>query len=136
MRDESIEAYKASDVLGMLLKKLRHPKDNMQGNCPAPASLPEVATTLNLTQMYPGTAINNGIMTLPPPQQYVPRDQLIPTVHDSIGATIHTEFPPPIASTAATATAPSVPMLPGFSVSNVHHPNYQDPVRYLYIWRK
>lgn len=141
MRDESIEAYKASDVLGMLLKKLRRSDDNMHEDqprsYPAPASmpLPEVAATPNLTQMYPGIAINNGVMTLPPPQQYVPKDQL-PTVHESIGAAIHTGFPVPIASTAATATAPSVPMLPGFSVFNVQHPNYQDPVRNLYIWRK
>jgi hypothetical protein len=112
MRDESIEAYKASDVLGMLLKKLRHPNNNMQEaqphNYPAPASmpLPEVGPTLIPTQMYPGAAIIAGTIALPPLQQYVPRDPL------------------------STGYGPTVPMQPGFSVSNPHHSSYQDPVRY------
>ncbi|KAE8556731.1 fat storage-inducing transmembrane protein 2 [Talaromyces marneffei ATCC 18224] len=109
MRDESIEAYKASDVLGMLLKKLRYPNDSMQEAqsriYPAPPSmhLPEAGVMTNLTQMYPGAAINAGTMALPPPQQYVPRDLL------SIGY------------------GSTLSMLPGFSVSNAQHSNQQDP---------
>jgi hypothetical protein len=118
MRDESIEAYKASDVLGMLLKKLRHSNDDIQDarprNYPAPASmpLPEIGATPNLAQMYSGTALNAGTMTLPPPQQYGPRD-LLSTEYRSTN-----------------------PMQPGFSISSTHHPSLQDAVRFPYLYQE
>lgn len=121
MRDESIEAYKASDVLGMLLKKLRHSTDNMPDaqprNYPAPAPMPlaEEGPIPNLAQMYPGATINTGTMTLPPPSQYGPRDPLsTPTGYGSAN-----------------------PIQPGFSVfSTHHHSNLQDAVRFLYLYQK
>lgn len=106
MRDESIEAYKASDVLGMLLKKLRHPNENMQDaqprNYPAPTSMSlEAGPVPNSTQKDLGAAVNTGTLGLPSPQRYGSRD-IFPTGYGY-----------------------TVPM----NVSSARHPSHQDPVR-------
>jgi hypothetical protein len=46
MQDESIEAYKASDVLRMLLSKVRHPKESGSQVLPLPRIYPTPATLL------------------------------------------------------------------------------------------
>lgn len=118
MRDESIEAYKASDVLGMLLKKLRCPNENMQEtqprNYPAPTSMSllEAGRMPNLAQMYLGAAVNTGTMSLSLPQQYGPRD---------------------IFSAGYGST---VPMLSEHNVSSARHTSHQDPVRSLHLCQR
>ena len=107
MRDESIEAYKASDVLGMLLKKLRYPNENMQEaqlrNDPAPTSMSlEVGPVPNSKKIYLGAAVNNRTLGLLSPQQYRPSD---------------------IFSAGYESTVP-------MDISSAHHPSHQDPVRF------
>ncbi|EED20036.1 conserved hypothetical protein [Talaromyces stipitatus ATCC 10500] len=133
MRDKSIEAYKASDVLGMLLQKLRHPNNNLQEVTPqfrgysdlSTEYIPEIRNTRNSAQMRLKTAIDDGAMAFASPREYAPRDQLSSTEATTVSR-----------ATPIVATMPLVPVQSRFSFSNVDYPSFQDPVRSCHPYQR
>jgi hypothetical protein len=124
MRDESIEAYKASDVLGMLLKKLRRPRDGgrpeaviRQHGCPTLATIPfpNADATPSARLIYPDAVIpDTGTMVVP--QHTYPGDQM-PTGNGPAGTTSTDHFTPGIAL-PPTATLTQTPGHSGFNILN------------------
>lgn len=138
MRDESIEAYKASDVLGMILGKLRRPKESRPQILPTPRINPAPAT-LHLPQAlaaaggrpsYPGGAISEpGMMAVSPAEAYPPRDRV--TMGCVPGeVTYDSGLVPPLTLTpGAMPTNASISAHSVFNVPNGGQPSHQENVR-------
>lgn len=138
MREESIEAYKASDVLGMLLSKLRRSEEGRSQINPLPCiyptpttlPLPEAHAAPNGIAAYPGGGTSDPrTIAVPPPQAYPPRDR-VTTGYLPGDLTSGSGLAPPLTlAPGATPTPASTSAHSGFNNPNGRHLGHQDSVR-------